>query len=99
MQPSGARDRVRGAANIAGDERRASGGTGPGAESTQNMPTAASANERPPLRPSTTASDPFVPGYVFGFRCRLYATTFTIDLRGKFGSVGEFSGKRFQCER
>lgn len=37
MQPSGAEDRVRGAANIAGDEGRASGVTGPSAESTQNM--------------------------------------------------------------
>lgn len=38
MQPSGARDRVRGAANIAGDERRASGVTGPSAEPTHNAP-------------------------------------------------------------
>ena len=63
MQPSGARDRVRGAANIAGDERRASGVTGPNAESTQNMsppqPIPAlpfPANQMPPLERSTTLS-------------------------------------------
>lgn len=63
MQPSGARDRVRGAANIAGDERRASGVTGPSAESTQNMsppqPIAAllfPTNQITPLERSTTFS-------------------------------------------
>lgn len=37
MQPSITRDRVRGNANIAGDERRTSGVIGPSAESSQNM--------------------------------------------------------------
>lgn len=63
MQPSGARDRVRGAANIAGDERRASGVTGPSAESTQPMPPSQPiaallfpANETSPPERSTTFS-------------------------------------------
>lgn len=53
MQPSGARDRVRGAANIAGDERRASGVTGPSADSTQNMserPSQSQPSSSPPIR-------------------------------------------------
>lgn len=53
MQPSGARDRVRGAANIAGDERRASGVTGPSADSTQNMseePGQSQPSSSPPIR-------------------------------------------------
>lgn len=37
MQPSGVRDCVRGAANIAGHERKASGVIGPSAESTHTM--------------------------------------------------------------
>lgn len=63
MQPSEARDRVRGAANIAGDERRASGVTGPSAESIQNMSPLQPIAERlslpnqiAPLEESTTLS-------------------------------------------
>lgn len=37
MQPGVVRDRVRGAANIGGDERRASGVTGPCTEPMQNV--------------------------------------------------------------
>lgn len=47
MQPSGARDRVRGAANIEGDERRASGVTGPSAVDTEYV--SVSANQSAPL--------------------------------------------------